>query len=130
MIEFHDTFVDLNNTTVWDVFIGGEKIGSLMKITPYKINGRLIDGSYHLDVLNQKYNLSLANRKYIIPLIEMRIQSLESALIMAKIEQTEWHKERVKAANRFNEIIGDSMDVNEWICAIRQVENERLSIKE
>jgi hypothetical protein len=130
MIEFHEILLDVNNTELWDIYIRDRKVGFLMKILPYKAQGKAIKGSFHLEILHHKYTLPLTMRKMVMQLVEMQIRSFETDLLLAKIEQSEWNKERLKSFERFKEIVGESQNINEWICAIRQVENERLNIIE
>lgn len=95
MIEYKEVKVYLSNMTIWDIYLSDVKIGSLKKETPHKRGKTFHGGKYYLNVLGIEYVLPLSFRGMVNSIVQMNLDRFESALIMKKLEQTEWHKNRI-----------------------------------
>ena len=101
MIEFHETLDDINNATVWDIYYGSRKVGSLRKELFNKVGKTMHGGKYYLNILYKDYTLPFSMKDMIPKICNGAIDNFEADMIITKIEQTDWHKQRVQRSDRY-----------------------------
>ena len=93
-IKFKLTCNDLNNATVWDLYLNDRKIGWIRRELFYREKGVMNGGYFHFEVLHRNYKLPLRAKSMLIKVINGAIDSLEADLIIDKINRSEWKESR------------------------------------
>lgn len=95
MIEFQETLEDINNATVWDIYYGNRKVGSLRKELFNKVGKTMHGGKCYLSVFYENYVLPFkVTKKQVKGIVNMNINSLESDAIMNRVNKSEWKESR------------------------------------
>ena len=95
MIEFHETLEDINNATVWDIYYGNRKVGSLRKELFNKVGKTMHGGKCYLSVFYQDYVLPFkVTKNQVKGIVQMNIDSIESDAIMNRVNNSEWKDSR------------------------------------
>jgi len=107
MVEFHKSIVEGNDFECWDIYLRDQKIGTLRKELFVKVKNVQHGGKYYLTVLYKDYVLPFKARKLIKKLVNGAVDSMESDIIMGKVEETDWHKSRVEMCDKYNELLNE-----------------------
>jgi len=95
MIEFHQTPIDINNATVWEIHFNNRKIGTLRKEEYKKIKGVLHGGNCYLSVLYRDYTLPFkVTKKQVKAIVQGAINNLEADAIMNRVDNSGWTESR------------------------------------
>ena len=107
MAEFHKSIVEGNDFECWDIYLRGQKIGTLRKELFVKIKNVQHGGKYYLTVLYRDYVLPFKAKNLIPKIVKGAIDSMEADIIMGKLEETDWYKSKVELCDKYNKLLNN-----------------------